>query len=108
MRQNPKDIEKDDGMDNAVNDAYIKEAAKAVSYLSPGDFKKMAGLKVPVEAEDGESVKVIITGEAKGGFLVDPVGAECVPGEYEEEEDGESKSKGRIRIMISGGDKEEE
>lgn len=87
-----------------VDEAYIKEASEAVGDLSPDDFKPMPGLKIPTDAEDGEMVKVILTGKAKGGFLADVVGAECDYGMAMEDE----KPKGRIRIMISGGDNEEE
>lgn len=87
-----------------IDDEYIRHAAEAVGELSPEDFEKMPGLKIPTEAEDGELVKVILTGKAKDGFLADVVGAEC---DYEEAMEDE-KPKGRIRIMISGGDNEEE
>jgi hypothetical protein len=102
-----KDTEENDSS-GGVDEGYIEDASAAVASLSPEDFKSMPGLKVPTDADDGEEVQVIITGTAKDGFLTDVMGAECDPGTDDEEAEGEGPKKGRIRIMIDGGDNKEE
>lgn len=87
----------------SVKEEMIEGLARAVSELIPEDFKAMSGLKVPTDAEDGEMVKVVLVGRAAGGMLKGIYGAEC---DYDEAPS--EKPKGRIKIMIMGGNKEEE
>jgi hypothetical protein len=104
--RNGKSDEKDSDMDSPVDEEYIESASQAVSNLIPEDFKPMSGLKIPTSAPDGEMVKFILTGTANGGMVQDIYGAECG---YEDSHDGsKQKSKGRIKGMLMGGNKEEE
>ena len=92
-------------IESSIDEDGIEAAAKAVGDLIPEDFKSMPGLDVPVEAEDGEEVKVVLIGTAKDGKLTQISGAEC---KYGDEEEGEEKSTGRIKVMIMAGKNEEE
>lgn len=97
----------DQGMAGSVDEWYIKDAAQAVSDLSPGDFKDMPDLKVPTDADDGEDVQVLLTGTAKDGFLTGVMGAETTPlPAAGEDQSGKDDGKSRLKIMIMGGNEE--
>lgn len=100
-------VEEQEGEDSSspVDETDIEEAAEAVSELIPEDFRPMK-VGLPTDAEDGDVVKVVLIGKARGGKLTDIYGAECDYGDREKMQ--EDKSKGRIKVMVMGGEEEEE
>jgi len=100
-KDNPGE-ENQEGEGNGPDERYIKDAAAAVGDLTPDDFSSLDGAKIPTEADDGEDVTMVITGKAKNGFLTDVSAADCAMGDMGG--DAGSHSKGRIKIMIMGGE----
>lgn len=86
--------------DAPVTEEYIEQAKDGVAGLFHEDFEMM-DLKVPTQAKDGETVSVLLTGKAMGGRLTGIYGAEFSP-------QAPKKKKGRLTIMIRGGENQEE
>jgi hypothetical protein len=73
-----KEQDSEEPGESPVDEDAISELQGMVGECIPEDFTKM-NLKVPTQAEDGESVTVILTGTAKGGYVQDVYGAEMTP-----------------------------
>ncbi len=92
----------DEPEDAGVSEEYITKAGAALGNLIPEDFQP-ATVSVPVAAEDGEEVAVLLTGVASGGKLSKASVAVLDLAD----EKPESKPK-RLKKMFGGDDESEE
>lgn len=103
MKTPSKDTEE---ADSYVSDKDVQACTSQMRGMAPGDFEAMPSAKISTEAADGEKVKMIVMGTAKGGMLTKIYGADI---SSDEEAPEEKKSKnGRIKLVLMSGEDEEE
>lgn len=105
MPDEPQGDDQPDEMPSDVTEEYIAQVKDSLDATVPEDFRS-ADVSLPVDAEDGERVAMLITGMAEGGKLTDAYAAKIDLNQDSQPED--KSSGGKLGKLFKGDNANEE